>query len=47
MDISNTSYDNPQPKKMKCFNCGSEQFFKESLNLEDTIMCFSFWFMTT
>jgi len=47
MDISNTSYDNPQPKKMKCFNCGSEQCFKESLNGEDTIMCFSCGFMTT
>ena len=32
---------------MKCFNCGSEQCFKESLNGEDTIMCFSCGFMTT
>ena len=47
MEISNASYDNPQPKKMKCFNCGSDQCFKESLNGEDTIMCFSCGFMTT
>ena len=41
------SYENPQLKKMKCFNCGSDQCFKESLNGEETIMCFSCGFMTT
>ena len=41
------SYENPQPKKMKCFNCGSDQCFKESLNGEATIMCFECGFMTT
>ena len=32
---------------MKCFNCGSDQCFKETLNGEDTIMCFSCGFMTS
>ena len=35
MDITQASYDNPQPKKMKCFNCGSDQCFKETLNGEE------------
>ena len=47
MDITQASYDNPQPKKMKCFNCGSDQCFKETLNGEDTIMCFECRFMTS
>ena len=47
MEFSNASYENPQPKKMKCFNCGSDHCFKENLNGEDTIMCFSCGFMTT
>ena len=34
MEFSNASYENPQPKKMKCFNCGSDQCFKETLNGE-------------
>ena len=47
MEFSNASYDNPQPKKATCFCCGSDQCFKETLNGEDTIMCFSCGFMTT
>ena len=47
MQFGSASYDNPQPKKMKCFNCGSDQCFKENLNGEDTIMCFSCGFMTS
>ena len=47
MEFSSASYENPQPKKMKCFNCGSDQCFKETLNGEATIMCFSCGFMTT
>ena len=41
MEFSSASYENPQPKKIKCFCCGSDQAFKETLNGEDTIMCFS------
>lgn len=44
---STSSYDNPQPKKATCFCCGSDQCFKETLNGEDTIMCFSCGFMTS
>ena len=47
MEFSSASYENPQPKKIKCFCCGSDQAFKETLNGEDTIMCFSWGFMTT
>ena len=36
-----------EDKKIKCFCCGSDQAFKETLNGEDTIMCFSCGFMTT
>ena len=35
------SYDNPQPKKMKCFCCGSDQCFSEKINNINTLMCFS------
>tara|TARA_R100000734_G_C3315436_1_gene107384 strand:- start:724 stop:1215 length:492 start_codon:yes stop_codon:yes gene_type:complete len=47
MEISRASYENPQPKKMKCFCCGSDQCFKENLNGEITIMCFECGFMTS
>ena len=46
-EFSSVSKDNPQPKKAKCFCCGSDQCFKETLNGEDTIMCFSCGFMTS
>ena len=45
--FSSASQENPQPRKAKCFNCGSDQCFKETLNGEDTIMCFSCGFMTS
>ena len=32
MEFSSASYENPQPKKIKCFCCGSDQAFKETLN---------------
>ena len=40
------SYDNPQPKKMKCFCCGSDQCFSEKINNINTLMCFSCGYMT-
>ena len=45
--FSSASQENPQPRKAKCFCCGSDQCFKETLNGEDTIMCFSCGFMTS
>ena len=35
--FSSASQENPQPRKAKCFNCGSDQCFKETLNGEDTL----------
>ena len=47
IEFSSSSRDNPQPKKLKCFCCSSDQCFKEKLNGEDTLMCFSCGFMTS